>query len=105
MHDPAAKTGLAREVLGEMDRIVVARKLGEADHVFVPDRLADRRPHTDRKILEMERLKQGVLHAANKTFNGWRSIRRRSVDERQIEPGVKTVYGSSVGIAAIGHNP
>ena len=41
-----------------MDRIVIARKFGEPDHILVFDRLADRRPHADSKIFEIERLKQ-----------------------------------------------
>src|SRR5271170_2044358 len=93
MYDPAAKTGLAGEMLGQVDRIVVARKLGEPDHVFILDRLADRRPHADRKVFEIERPKQGVLHAANETFNRWELTekipRRRPVDERQIEPALR----------------
>src|SRR6202034_2764473 len=93
MYNPAAKTGLAGEMLGQVDRIVVARKLGEPDHVFVLDCLADRRPHADGKVFEIERPKQGVLHAANETFNRWelteKITRRQSVDERQIEPALR----------------
>ena len=50
---------------------MVARKLGEPDYVLILDRLADRRTHADRKVFEIERPKQRVLHAANETFN-WR---------------------------------
>src|SRR5271154_1738581 len=69
MYDPAAKTGLAGEMLGQVDRIVVARKFGEPDHVFILDRLANRRPHADRKIIETERLKEIIRQAASETFN------------------------------------
>src|SRR5580658_6150524 len=97
MNDPAAKTGLAREVLGQVNWIVVARKLGESDHVFVLYRLANRRAHADRKVFEMERPEQRVLHTDNGTFNRWnprrQSTRRPSVDARQIGPGCATVYG------------
>src|SRR3984957_3330552 len=63
MNDSAAETSLAREMLRQMDRIVIARELGEMDHVFVLDRLANCRPHADRKIFEIKRLKQRILHA------------------------------------------
>jgi hypothetical protein len=69
MNDPAAKTGLAGEVLGQVNRIVVARKFGEPDHVFILDHLANRRAHADRKVFKMERPKQGILHKANEIFN------------------------------------
>jgi hypothetical protein len=58
MDDSAAKARLTGEVLGQMDRIVITRKFGEPNHIFIFDRLADRRPHADSKILEIERLKQ-----------------------------------------------
>jgi hypothetical protein len=45
-----------------MDRIVIARKLGKVDDVFILDRLADRRSHAERKIFEIERLEQRTLH-------------------------------------------
>src|ERR1700691_2708183 len=88
MYNPAAKTGLAGEMLGQVDRIVVARKLGEPDHVFVLDCLADRRPHADGKFFEIERPKQGVLHAANETFNRW-ELTEKSPDDGQ-SPSVKS---------------
>src|ERR1700733_9834515 len=62
MNNSTAKTSLAREMLRQVDWIVIARKLGEVDHVFVLDRLANGRPHADRKIVEIERLKQ--LHGS-----------------------------------------
>src|SRR3984885_3221444 len=63
MNNSTAKTSLAREMLRQMDWIVIARKLGEVDHVFVLDRLANGRPHAERKIFEINRLKQRILHA------------------------------------------
>ena len=68
MNDPAAEAGLAGEMLGEMDRIVVARELGKSDHVLVLDRLADRLAHANSEVFEIERLKQWVLHATDETF-------------------------------------
>ena len=53
VHDAAAEPGLAREMLGEMDRIVVARQFGEADDVLVLDRLAQRLAHAERELLEI----------------------------------------------------
>ena len=58
MNNSAAEASLAGEMLGQMDRIVVAGKLGETDDVFIFDRLANGRSHADRKIFEIERLKQ-----------------------------------------------
>ena len=78
MNDSAAKASLTREVLGQMDRIVVARKFGEPDDVFILDRLADRRAHAEREIFEIERLKQRQRRAA---------------------------YGRSMGMAATGRTP
>ena len=79
VNDPAAEAGLAGEMLGQVDRIVVARQFGEADHVLVLDRLANRRPHAERKILEIERLKERQRQAASrpKVRNG--GERRQSV--------------------------
>ena len=62
MHDAPAKPRLAREVLAEMNRVVIAGKLGEADHVLVLDGLADRLAHADREVFEIEDLKRGLLH-------------------------------------------
>ena len=45
-------------MLRQMDGIVITRELGEMDHVFIFDRLANRRSHADCKIVEIERLKQ-----------------------------------------------
>src|SRR6202020_1669508 len=58
MNNSAAKARLAREMLRQMDRIVIARKLGEVDHVFILDRLMNGRAHPDRKGVKIERLKQ-----------------------------------------------
>ena len=46
---------------------MVARKLGEPDHVLVLDRLPDRRAHADREVFEIERPKQRILHTDNET--------------------------------------
>src|SRR5580698_4625504 len=62
MNDSAAEASLAGEMLRQVDRIVIAGKLGKADDVFIFDRLANRSPHADRKIFEIERLKQ--LHGS-----------------------------------------
>jgi hypothetical protein len=58
MDDSAAKASFAGEMLRQVDGIVIAGELGEVDHVFIFDRLVDRRPHSDRKIFEIERPKQ-----------------------------------------------
>ena len=63
VNNSAAKAGLSREMLRQMDRIVIARKLGKVDDVFILDRLAGRRrSHAERKIFEIERLEQRILH-------------------------------------------
>src|ERR1700722_13078105 len=79
VNNSTAKARLAREVLRQVDWIVVAGKFGEPDDVFILDRLANRRPHADREVFEIERLKQRILHALTND------------------------YGRSRGMAATGH--
>jgi hypothetical protein len=57
-------------MLRQVDWIVIARELGEADDVFIFDRLANRRSHADRKIFEIKRLKQRILHARTRPEAG-----------------------------------
>src|ERR1700722_9821587 len=72
MYNSAAETSLACEMLRQMDRIVIARKLVEVNPVLILDRLANCRPHADREIFEIERLKQ--LHGSppKAEARGWR---------------------------------
>ena len=70
MNNSAAETSLASEMLRQVDRIVIARKLGEVDDVFIFDRLANCRAHADRKIFEVERLKEWSLHCGTRTEIG-----------------------------------
>ena len=61
LNDSSAKPGFARKMLGEMDRIVVARQLGKSDDVFILDGLADRLAHADREVVEIIGLKRRLL--------------------------------------------
>ena len=88
MNNSAAKASLARKMLRQMDRIVIARKLGEVEDVFIFDCLADGRSHADRKIFKIERLKQlhgraaydrsagmaATGHALFSSYNRWSSM-------------------------------
>ena len=47
------KRVFAGEVIGEMNRIAVAGKIGEGDHVVVHHRLHQRLAHADAQILEI----------------------------------------------------
>ena len=76
-----AKPGLAREMLREMDRIVVAREFGEADDVLVLDRLGDRLAQAHGKVLEIERAKHRRLHAIEAFSSGRACPRRRAAQD------------------------
>jgi hypothetical protein len=47
-----AEPGLAGEMFGKMDRIVIARQFGETDHVLVFHRLQMSLAHADREVFE-----------------------------------------------------
>ena len=87
MDNSTAKASLAREMLGQVDWIVVAGKFGESDDVFILDRLANRRPHTDRKIFEIEGLKQRILHARTRPETGENPSARDADDDQPARAG------------------
>ena len=62
MDDSLAETGLAGEMLAEVDGIVIARQFGKADDVLVLHGLAQRLAHPDRELFETKGLKDESGH-------------------------------------------